>query len=100
MPFQRIPEGSPNGTLGGPDTGTAFQTHILAAQTRAQPSRRKHNGPDGSARVIMRNTLIQVSDDAGAEAADSARVLSVAPAALAGDDATKGFLSDLSREQA
>ena len=55
----------------------------MAAQTRAQPSTRRHNGPDGSARVIVRNTLIQVSDDAAAEAADSA-------AALAGDDATKG----------
>ena len=62
----------------------------MAAQTRAQPSRRRHNGSDGSARVIVRNTLIQVSDDAAAEAADSATVLSVAPAALAGDDATKG----------
>ena len=59
MPFHGTPEGSPNGTLGCPDTGTAFQTHILAAQTRAQPSRRRHNGPDGSARVIVRNTLIQ-----------------------------------------
>ena len=62
----------------------------MAAQTRAQTSTRRHNGPDGSARVIVRNTLIQVSDDAAAEAADSATVLIVAPAALAGDDATKG----------
>ena len=67
-------------------------SYHVAAQTRAQPSTRRHNGPDGSARVIVRNTLIQVSDDAGAEAADSATVLIVAPAALAGagDDATKG----------
>ena len=54
----------------------------MAAQTRAQPSRRKHNGPYGSAGVFVRNTVIQVSDDAAAEAADSATVLSVAPAAF------------------
>ena len=44
---------------GGPDTGTAIQTHIMAAQTRAQPSRRKHNGPYRSAEV--RNTLLKGS---------------------------------------
>ena len=50
----------------------------MAAQTRAQPSRRKHNGPYGSAVVFVRNTVIQVSDDAAAEAADSTTVFSVA----------------------
>ena len=34
---------------------------IMAAQTRAQPSRRKHNGPYGSAGVIVRRTLMHVS---------------------------------------